>query len=502
MLSFRMKRCAASLVVACLLFVGLSMLAPGARALPLGVGSIGVGYYSFTDATYGETQVNNALLYTSASYSLSTRSAQTYAGTSSYGDGKLEVASAGVYKVVYSASSSTYSSLMTGTYSLVAGILAAGYCDVDASYRVVDLGTSWSAPPYLGTSSSPVVAQTDIHAIDLTVIGTTTAANSFQVGASWQATSGHYYALEAFVIADAWCLLGDAYASTFGNPGLAYTQIQVFGEVGSPTLVSPANGATWVPLTTTLSWNAVTGATSYEFMIWTGSLQNPTWGPVYTPTTATSIVKTLSPGVTWSWAVYAVANGVWGVISLQRSFTTCNVPTLLSPANGATWLPLTTTLSWTAVSGANDYKVVVFTSTWTSKDWLTTGTSMTLSYDPSTTWSWHVAASPDNGVTWGSWSATWTFTTCGVTTLLKPANGATGVADTSTLSWTKVSGANYYAIEIFTPSNGWSVTRYSSTTSIALSFDPGITWSWHVKASRDSGATYGSWSATWTFTTK
>lgn len=88
----------------------------------------------------------------------------------------------------------------------------------------------------------------------------------------------------------------------------------------------------------------------------------------------------------------------------------------------------------------------------------------------------------------------------GVATSPSPADGAGAVPLTTTLTWVKPSGSNYYWVEFWTPIWGPSVT-YTSANSWTVSLSPSVTWSWHVRSSPDGGDSWGPWSATWTFTT-
>ncbi len=69
----------------------------------------------------------------------------------------------------------------------------------------------------------------------------------------------------------------------------------------APVLASPANGSTGAPLTAALTWNAASGATSYE--VYFGTLSTP---PLVTTTTATSYVATgLAANTTYHWQIVA-----------------------------------------------------------------------------------------------------------------------------------------------------------------------------------------------------
>jgi len=121
-------------------------------------------------------------------------------------------------------------------------------------------------------------------------------------------------------------------------------------------LVSPAKGATGVPLAPTLIWNTSTGATSYDIYFGTSSslhLVGSTTGTSYVP-------GTLAVNTTYRWMIVA-NNSAGSTLSETWSFTTQAsappAPTLISPSNGATGVPLTTMLTWSASTGATSYDV-------------------------------------------------------------------------------------------------------------------------------------------------
>lgn len=86
---------------------------------------------------------------------------------------------------------------------------------------------------------------------------------------------------------------------------------------GTPALSSPASGATGVSTSTTLSWAAVSGATSYDLYL--GTSTSPAF---YANTTSTSRAVSLSASSTYFWNVVAKNACGSGPASAQRSFTT------------------------------------------------------------------------------------------------------------------------------------------------------------------------------------
>jgi sugar lactone lactonase YvrE len=89
------------------------------------------------------------------------------------------------------------------------------------------------------------------------------------------------------------------------------------GPLTAPVLVSPANGATGTLLAPTLTWNASSGATSYE--VYLGTSSTP---PLVTTTAETSYTPaTLSLDTTYYWQIVA-QNGSGSESSATWSFTT------------------------------------------------------------------------------------------------------------------------------------------------------------------------------------
>ena len=103
-------------------------------------------------------------------------------------------------------------------------------------------------------------------------------------------------------------------------------------QVGAPALVAPANGATGVSLAPMLSWNAATGATSYD--VYFGTQASP---PLVTNTSATSYSPgALSAGTLYFWRVVAKdSSSASG--SAQWSFAT---PMASQPASALQFIPV------------------------------------------------------------------------------------------------------------------------------------------------------------------
>jgi len=86
-------------------------------------------------------------------------------------------------------------------------------------------------------------------------------------------------------------------------------------------------------------------------------------------------------------------------------------PTLQSPSNGATNVPIPVTLTWSSVAGAQIYRVAVAKTDGTViVDMNVAQPTITLSnLQPNTTYKWRVKAINQYGES--DWSDTWEFTT-------------------------------------------------------------------------------------------
>jgi hypothetical protein len=269
----------------------------------------------------------------------------------------------------------------------------------------------------------------------------------------------------------------------------------------APAPVSPANGAIGLSLTPTLSWNASGFATSYDVHFGTSSPP-----PLFTSTTGTAAgVGTLSGGTTYYWQIVAkdsagsTASAIWSFTTLV---VTPPAPVLISPANGATGVSLTPTLTWNASSGAASYDVYFGGTHPPVLVANTTGTS----YAPATLvggalYYWQIVAKNSAG---SASSATWSFTTQAsalpAPVLTSPANGATGVSLSPNLFWNGSSGATAYDVYLGTSPSPPEAGATASTAYTPGTLSAGTTYYWYVVATNNSSTS--SPSPTWSFTTQ
>jgi hypothetical protein len=287
-----------------------------------------------------------------------------------------------------------------------------------------------------------------------------------------------------------WRVVAKNSGSSAGSTTSSFTT-----QVAAPVLVAPANAATAVAVTPTLSWNASAGATSYD--VYLGTSSPPPWAG--NTSAKTYAPATLLGGTRYYWQVVA-KNGGGGAISAVWSFTTqVTAPVLVSPASGATSVALTPTLQWSAAAGATSYDVYFGTAT---SPPLATNVTAT-SYAPSgtltagTLYNWRIVAKSTGS---SATSSTWSFTTqIGAPALLAPASGATGIALAAILSWNASPGATSYDVYFGSVSPPPLATNTTGRSYAAGTLQGGTVYYWQVAAKNSGGSAN---SAIWSFTTQ
>lgn len=188
-------------------------------------------------------------------------------------------------------------------------------------------------------------------------------------------------------------------------------------------------------------------------------------------------------------------------------------PDLSLPANGATGIGLSPTLSWNASAGATAYAVQVatdagFTTIISSKTGVTSTSTSITGLNANTTYYWRVNAS--NGGGSSSWSTAFSFTTVavvipGVPSQVYPADGATGVAVPVRFSWNSAASAVSYNLQVslysdfhLTSANKSGIT---TTTVNVGGLKKNTRYYWRIRSLSADGVTYSGWSVVRTFVT-
>ncbi|HJV34105.1 fibronectin type III domain-containing protein [Geomonas sp.] len=289
--------------------------------------------------------------------------------------------------------------------------------------------------------------------------GTKIAAtgNSF-VQTGLQAGTTYYYVITAVNAAGESAASAQASASTNAAP-------PVVTVPAAPMGVMAAGGTKQ----TTVSWPAVTGATSYNVYYSTSSGVTTTSGTKLSGATSPSVVTNLADSTTYYFIVTAVNSAGESAASVQVAATTLTpapAPTAPAAPTGvtATGGANQATISWQAVSGATSYNVYYST---TSGVTTTSGTRKAGVSSPyvltglSAGTTYYVVVTAANAVGESAASAQASATTNAPPPAIPAAPTgvtATGGTNQVTVSWPAVSGATSYNLY-------WSTKTGVTTTS-------------------------------------
>jgi hypothetical protein len=292
------------------------------------------------------------------------------------------------------------------------------------------------------------------------------------------------------------------------------------GGLAAPLLVTPANGAGNLPVTQTLSWGTVAGATSYSLRVSNSSAFAATIVNA-TGLTATTFAPTglLLNGNNYYWEANA-ANGtstsawssVWsfGVVTAVQPPA---APLLAAPTNNAVNQATSLTLSWNSTARAGAYAVELSTSsTFATTIFNQTGLTVlgvaATGLTASTEYFWRADAGNAAGTS--AWSTAWSFGTAGAVVLpplapvlAAPANNAVNEPAALTISWNSAARAISYNAQIATVSSFAStVSDQTGLTALNTAINglaAGTVYFWRVDAGNSGGTS--AWSAIRTFTT-
>jgi uncharacterized repeat protein (TIGR01451 family) len=296
---------------------------------------------------------------------------------------------------------------------------------------------------------------------------------------------------------------------------------------GGFSKLTPPQGASGQPTSAlSLTWGAAANATGYEVCLGTqNNLCDVTGNWVSAGNTTNWTVNVaLQPATTYWWQVRAVnasgqaqANdGAWWYFTTATGAAAPEAFGKVAPANNAAGQPLNPALSWDPAGGATGYEICVGllpgdcskTGGWAGVG----GTSYALSgLNYATTYFWQVKAVNAAGQTMADGGVWWRFTTenapgspIGAFGKVAPAQAATGVAMTGTLSWGAAENAARYTVCVGTQPGLCDVMNhvevFSPTVSLTLAnAQPGRTYWWQVFAYNDGNlrlADAGQW---WAF---
>lgn len=320
----------------------------------------------------------------------------------------------------------------------------------------------------------------------------------------------------------------DLAATTFGYAGLVTNQ-KYFWQVlaknaegtsafssafgfttllAQATLAAPVNNATQIPLNTTLSWNAVPGATLYHVQVATNANFSTIIFENELVAGLSVALNNLNGKTNYFFRVHGYNASNEGPFSNANMFTTVlSKVILLTPADGTQgMIAANGNLIWQAQVGATGYDLLVSTNSNLSNPVISVST-VNASYayaglNNNATYFWAVRSKDNEGV--GPYSDTWSFgTQIHAPTLLTPANGAINVVLQGSSTWTPVAEANTYQLQIATDAGFNTVvfnqTGIVGTTGNYSALENNKVHFWRVRGFKAAGA--GIWSNTFTFTT-
>ncbi len=358
----------------------------------------------------------------------------------------------------------------------------------------------YSATACRGSSSMLLAGLTQLE------LGTfNDVAQSLAIPTGW---SARVYKNNSETFADSLCLdatdknLFDNTYPNGGNAAGSITWVRVFQnascDVGSAPAAfaksGPADGATGIPVTVTLSWGASTGASAYEYCVDTsddGVCAN--W--ITKGVTNASKTLTLLPNTSYYWQVRAANMGgityANGAADDFWSFTTGSQAAAFgkaSPANAAAGLGASPTLKWQTLAGASAYQVCWDNSNDdTCANWVSVGANNTKSLSgllPSSTYYWQARATTAGGTVLADGGSWWSFSTAAA----KPAAPLGVTASDGTyldkvlVSWQQSAGATSY-----------EVYRSATTTVPSTALASGIASLSYNDTSANAGKKYNYW---------
>ncbi len=231
-----------------------------------------------------------------------------------------------------------------------------------------------------------------------------------------------------------------------------------YATLAAPNPLSPGSGAS-VGSVPVFNWSAVSGADHYQFQIAATNTFSPALYSIDTKNTRAALSDVLQ-NKTYYWRVRAMTatngGGAWSAVrSVVMAWNDKADPT--TPADGASiTYPDPLLLNWTAIPGAEKYRVTVATD----QDLSTPVTGMPVTTQasayalqsrlPDGTYYWGVTpidAEGHDGTPSDVFSFTYSWPTDTTTLTLNDLSTDPGVFDPQ-FSWTPVAGAAYYKVDV------------------------------------------------------
>ena len=373
---------------------------------------------------------------------------------------------------------------------------------------------------------SPASASTGVSLTPTLSWNAASTATSYTVQVSTDPAFGSFVINQAGVASTSYVAGGLSGNTTYywrvsgTNVGGAGNYSSVFnfatgsGAPAAPVLSSPHDTATAIALSPTLSWNAVTGATSYTLQVSTAADFSALVVNQSGIAGVSSSVGPLTATTLYYWRASATNAGGTSAFSSAFRFTTAIAPpaasTLVSPHDTATGIAVNPTLTWNSSATATSYTVQISTSPTFSSFVVNQNGIATNSYNATglggvTLYFWRVSATNAGGSS--AFSSTLSFTTTlsppAAPTLSTPQNGAVLVSVSPTLSWNASVGATSYTLQVSTAADFSALivnqSGITGTSAPVSGLSNSTVYYWRVSASNVGGSS--SYSSAFSFTT-
>jgi hypothetical protein len=289
----------------------------------------------------------------------------------------------------------------------------------------------------------------------------------------------------------------------------------------APTLVSPENESTDLPNSILFSWNELSNADTYSIQI-ASSPGFYEYTMVYEESDISDIeiqVDNLLYSTTMFWRVNATNSHGTSAWSNVFSFTTMDgppaVPELISPQNGATEIPPSTSLAWSLpdntdgfnlqVSILSDFSTLVIDSTYSLTSWNDPHYCYISNLSANTTYYWRVSSWNEHGSS--SWSEEWSFTTINAPDppeLISPANGSLDMPTDVSLIWSWANLATSFDVQVSIDESFENLeideSDYGFTEYFLYNLEEKTTYYWRIRSANQW--LNSEWSDVWWFKTQ
>jgi hypothetical protein len=288
----------------------------------------------------------------------------------------------------------------------------------------------------------------------------------------------------------------------------------------TPNLEAPDNGSLTNDNTLTFSWSVANDASRYQIQVDNdASFQSPEID--MSPSSPYWYDLTGLADDIYYWRIRGIYDldgceifGNWSnVWAVTIDTVPPNIPSLISPADGATTNDQTPSFDWSSVTEATQHNIQIYNSVNLS-DPVIDILPIDSSYTPSSpladgTYIWWVRAGDAAG-NWGGWSSARILeidselvcSTPGTPSLLAPGDGSAINDSTPLFDWNAANYSNEYQLQVdndgvfSSPEIGISTSGTAYSPSLSLTEG---TYYWRVRGHNNTGICdlYGSWSSAW-----